>query len=114
MCQRISGNPFSGKRWQRDRWRRCKTDGSLRADPWMEADHSGFCTGMHHRFRGTCDPHQSQWFRTYACNGTISVGRDFYCGTMGKCMDQLVSEPSGHLIQLLISHLTMSFETRYT
>ena len=30
MCQRISGNPFSGKRWQRDRWRRCKTDGSLR------------------------------------------------------------------------------------
>ena len=114
MRQRISGNPFSGKRRQCDRRRRCKADGSLWADPWMEADHSGFCAGMHHRFCGTCDPHQSQWCRTYACNGTISVGRDFYCGTMGKCMDQLVSGPSGHLILCMISHLTMSFETLFT
>ena len=36
------------------------------------------------------------------------------CGTMGKCMDQLVSGPSGHLILCMISHLTMSFETLFT
>ena len=74
-----------------NRWWRHQADGGGRAASRMEVDYSCICDGMYCGFCGASVPDEGMWCRQNAGAGSILIGRDIYCGPVGKWDDRLVS-----------------------